>query len=182
MGQSISKDELVQLLRNGLAEDFNQARTYESGAKLDLSEIDLKDIKISGANFSYADLTGSDFSKAEIEECNFSNSDLTSANFSHATITDTDFSEVVLEGAFFSYSNLYECNFELVDFNGVNICGADITSTDLSLSKNLMQSVYDGETVWPDEDLLPENFEPEEDMSFAEMEEADEYPQDEYSY
>lgn len=182
MGQSTNKDELVQFLRNGLAEEFNQARACEDGVKLDLIEIDLRDVKLTGVNLSKADITGSDFSKAEIEESNFSESDLTSVNFSHSTIVNTDFSNIVLEGSLFSYANIQDCDFEAADFNGVNICGADLSGTDLSLTKNLMQSVYDGETVWPDDDLLPDDFEPEEDLSFAELEEAKEFPEDEYSY
>ncbi len=182
MNQSISKDELVHLLRNGMIDEFNQARPYDSEVKLDLSEIDLKDIKISGANLTNVDLTGSDLSNCEIEETQFSQSDLTSVNFSHSTIAETDFSDVILEGSTFSHASVQCCDFETTDFNGINICSADFTGSDLSLCKNLAQSVYDGECIWPEDDLLPNDFEPEEDLTFAEMEEEDQYPEDEFSY
>lgn len=182
MDKSVSKDELVLLLRNGLIEEFNQQRPYEEGSLVDLSEIDLKDIKISGANLTKVDLTGSDLSKSEIESTDFKESDLSSVNFSHSTITESNFSDVILEGSFFNHTNLNECDFSAADFNGVNICAADMMGTDLSLCKNLMQSVYDGETIWPEDDLLPEDFDPQYDMTFAEMEDAEEFPEDEYSY
>ena len=182
MDQSVNKDELVHLLRNGLIDEFNSKRFYDEDTLLDLSEIDLKDIKISGANLSHVDLTGSDLSKCEIEETDFGKSDLNSVNFSYSVIVDSNFSDVILEGSLFNNANIQNSDFSATDFNGINICGVDLTGTDLSLSKNLMQSMYDGETIWPDDDLLPEDFDPQYEVSFAEMEESDGYSEDQYSY
>ena len=61
-----------------------------------------------------------------------------------------------------------------MDFNGVNICGACLDESDLTLSRNLSQSLYNGETVWPEDDLCPNDFEPESDISFIDLEETDE--------
>jgi len=182
MDQSVNKDELVHLLRNGLIDEFNNKRPYEEGNLLNLSEIDLKDIKISGANLTQADLTGSDLSKCEIEETDFRKSDLNSVNFSYSVITDSNFSDAIIEGSLFNNANIQNSDFTTVDFNGINICSTDLTGTDLSLSKNLMQSMYDGETIWPDDDLLPEDFDPQYEVSFAELEEADDYSEDQFSY
>lgn len=182
MGELTSKDELVQLLRNGLIDEFNSTRPYENNKNIDLTEIDLKDIRISGANLSKIDLSGTDLSKAELEGIDFKESDLSSVNFSHSSINEVNFSEVVLEGSFFNHASVQNSDFTACDFNGINICGADLTGTDLSLCKNLMQSVYDGETIWPNDELLPEDFDPMYDMSFAEMEESEDFSEDQFSY
>ena len=182
MDQRINKDELVRLLRDGLVDEFNQARPYLPDIKLDLCECDFRDIKISGADLTKVDLSGCDFSKSEIENADFKESDLSSVNFSHSTISESNFSEVMLEGSFFNHSVLVKNDFSATDLTGINICGADLTGTDLSLCKNLMQSLYDGETIWPDDELLPEDFDPQYEMSFAELEEESDFNEDQYSY
>ena len=67
MSELISKDELVQFLRDGNIEAFNAARPYDEEGFLDLSEIDLNDLKLFGFNLSRVDLSGSDLSNSEIE-------------------------------------------------------------------------------------------------------------------
>ncbi len=180
MSQQINKDELVQLLRIGNIERFNESRPYHESDFLDLTEIDLSNIKILGANFSKTDLSGSDFSQSEIEDIDFSGSDLSSVNFSHSTITGSNFVETSIEGSLFNNAGIISGDFSEVNFNGVNICGTDFTGVDLSLSINLMQSIYDADTVWPDEDYLPEDFEPEEDISIAELEDAEGYMEESF--
>lgn len=182
MGELKTKDELVHLLRSGLIDEFNDSRPFDNDNKLDLTEIDLGNARITGANLSRVDLSGSDFCKAELENIDFKESDLSSANFSHSTMTEVNFAEAVLEGSLFNHAAIEKSDFTACDMNGVNICGTDLTGTDLSLCKNLMQSVYDGETVWPDDDQLPEDFDPMYEMSFAEMEETEGFSEDQYSY
>ena len=50
MGELISKDELVQLLKKGLIEEFNRIRLSDKDNQLDLSEIDLKILKLPELN------------------------------------------------------------------------------------------------------------------------------------
>ena len=47
-----------------------------------------------------------------------------------------------------------------------------------------MQSVYDEETVWPNDDLLPDDFEPQYDVNLADFEEEenDTFTEDQFSY
>ena len=180
MSESISKDDLVQLLRNGEIEKFNSIRPYHDDISLDLTEIDLNDMKLSGANLSKVDLSGSDFSKSDIEKINFSDSDLSSVNFSHTTIAESNFINAIFEGSLLTSINVISGDFTEVDFNGVNICGANLTGADLGLCKNLMQSVYDTDTLWPDNDFLPDEFEPDNNMSFAEMEDANELMEEQF--
>ncbi len=175
MSQLMNKDELVQLLKIGNIKKFNESRSYCENIFVDLTEIDLSNTKISGADLSRVDLSGSDLSKSEIENIDFSRSDLSSVNFSHSTIADSAFIEAIIEGSLLHNASIISVDFAEVDFNGVNVCGTDFTGADLSLSRNLMQSVYDADTIWPDEDFLPDEFDPEDDVSIAELEDAENY-------
>lgn len=177
MSELTNKDELIQLLRNGEIEKFNVKRPFSEESVLDLSESDLNNLSLVGANLSRVDLTGSDLSNSELESIDFNYSDLSSVNFSHTQITESNFVETVLEGSLFNNSCVVKTEFTEVDFSGINTCGANFAEADLSLAQNLMQAVYDAETVWPEEDMLPHDFEPQEDVSIADYEENDEnYP------
>ena len=177
MGNLTNKDELLKLLRAGLFEKFNESRFYDEEL-LDLTEIDLKESVINGANFDKVDLSGSDISDAELNDVSFNGSDLSTVNFSHAIITDCNFSDTVLEGSIFTGASLINCDFTAAEFNGANICGADLTGSDLSLSENLMNTTYNKNTVWPSDEFLPDEFDPEYDSSFAELEDEPEFTED----
>ena len=177
MGNLTNKDELLKLLRAGLFEKFNESRFYGDDI-LDLTEIDLKESVINGANLDKADLSGSDLSEAELTNVNFGGSDLSTVIFSHSTINDCIFSDTVLEGSIFNSSLLINCDFTAAEFNGANICGADFTGSDLSLCENLMHTAYNRNTVWPSDECLPDDFEPEYDSSFAELEDEPAFTED----
>lgn len=181
MGNTTNKDELLKLLVKGKIDEFNESRAYDA-PPLDLTELDFKDIEIEGANLSKADLSGSDFSEASLNNVNFSESNLSSVNFSHATVNSCCFSDTILEGSILSSASLIDCDFTAAELNGANICGTDLTDSDLSLCQNLMQTSYNKETVWPSDECLPEDFDPEYDSSFAELEDDTGFAEDEFSY
>ncbi len=182
MGNTTNKDELLKLLRTGLFEKFNENRSYDDEKLLDLTEIELKDTIINGVNLSKTDLTGSDFSETELNEVNFSGSDLSSANFSGTSISECSFADVAFEGAILCRATIINCDFTAAEFNGANICDADFTGSDLSFCKNLMQTTYNKETVWPLDECLPDDFDPEYESSFAELEDDEEFTEDQFSY
>ena len=177
MGNITNKEELLKLLRAGLFEKFNESRFY-GDELLDLTELDLKESAINSVNLDKTDLSGSDLSETELNEVNFSGSDLSTVIFSHATITDCGFSDTVLEGSIFSNASLINCDFTAAEFNGANICGADLTGSDLSLCENLMHTAYNKNTVWPSDESLPDDFDPEYDSSFAELEDEPTFTED----
>lgn len=177
MGNITNKDELLKLLRSGAVEDFNESRSYGEEL-LDLTEIDLKECVLTGANLEKADMSGSDLIEAELTEVNFNGSDLSAANFSHATLTDCCFSDTVLEGSILNCASIINCDFTAAEFNGANICGTDLTGSDLSLCENLMHTAYNKNTVWPSDECLPDDFDPEYDSSFAELEDEPEFTED----
>jgi len=180
MGNMTNKEDLLNLLKKGAIEEFNESRAYDEKAFLDLTEIDLKDVVLSGANFEKTDLSGSDFSESELNNVNFSGSDLSAVNFAHTNIESSCFNDTVLEGTIFTKSVVSCCDFTGAEFTGANICYTDLTGSDLSLCENLMLTSYDKNTVWPADECLPDDFDPEYDHSFAELEDDD--MEDQYSF
>jgi len=177
MGNITNKDELLKFLRSGSIEKFNENRSYDEEL-LNLTELDFKDASVLGANLSKVDLSGSDLSETELNNVDFSGSDLSAVIFSHSTITDCSFSDTILEGSIFNRSSLINCDFTAAEFNGANLCGADLTGSDLSLCENLMHTAYNKNTVWPSDECLPDDFDPEYDSSFAELEDEPEFTED----
>lgn len=162
-----NKDELIQLLKNGFIEEFNQARPHHKDELFDFSEVDLRGAELTGINLSNTDLTGTDFGEAEILQADFSNSDLTSTDFTQAVIKNSDFIKASLTGTKFNGTKLKDCDFAEADFSGADLSDANLTSSDLCYAENLTECIFDSFTSWPDTDGLPEDFEPEyiEDLS-----------------
>ena len=50
------------------------------------------------------------------------------------------------------------CNFTDCDMAGTVLSETVLTSSDLSAAENLNSARYDSDTVWPDDDMLPEGF------------------------
>lgn len=174
-----SKDELVQLLRNGDIDEFNESRIQTD---LDLSEIDLAGCSISGANLADTDLTGSDFSECDLTGVNFSDSDLSSVIFSRATIKESNFSNTILTGTKFANADIAGCDFTEADMVGADMIEADLSNADLSLTINLSQCIFDSFTVWPDSDSLPDDFDPEYIEDLSSLRDDDDELESEYGY
>ena len=50
------------------------------------------------------------------------------------------------------------CNFSDCDMAGTVLSEANLTSSDLSAAENLCSARYDSDTIWPDDDMLPDGF------------------------
>ena len=152
-----SKDELVDLILNDTNE-FNDYVCDNSEYGIDMSEVDLANTEIKDVVFKNVDFTSSTFSDSHLFNVQFVECDLTSADFTRATVTECDFSNSVLNGTDFSYAVLDYCNFNEADMAGAVFGEADLSESDLSTSFNLNACRFDEGTVWPDDDMLPENF------------------------
>lgn len=155
----MKKDDLFQLLRNSSIEEFNKERPYDESELIDLTELDFRGCELKDANLSNCDLTGSDFSAMYLKNVNFNGSDLTSIDFTGSTLKGCDFTNSILNGIKFNSVTIHKCEFEEADFSGADLSSADISSSDLSTTKNLTECIFDGSTIWPDEDMLPDGFE-----------------------
>ena len=95
---------------------------------------------------------------SHISNCNFTGSDLNAADFTRANLVECDFSEGVLNGTDFSYATVNYCNFTDADMAGCIVKEADLTDSDFSASDNLSATRADDTTLWPDNELLPDDF------------------------
>jgi len=115
-------------------------------------ERDFREVKLSTADLSRADLRGANFSNSKLSSANFSNSKLssanlsgadlrgadlfaarlTSANVSKADLGDADLTGADLTGADLSKADLVEADLTRVNFGGANLIGANLTRVKLS--------------------------------------------------
>ena len=174
----LSKDELIELLNTDIESFNNEVKAIQGGA--DLSETDFSNINLEGAEFYNADLTSSSFADSHLTEVKFEACDLTSVDFTRANMTECSFTESILNGADFSYSTADYCNFSDADLAGAIFQGADLTNSDLSMSENLSASRFDEETVWPENDYLPEDFDGTCSSDLSSLKDDEDYEPSDY--
>lgn len=150
-----TKEELYELIKKS-PNEFNEWKASQKN--VDLSELDFSYLTLAEVNFSGADLNSSSFADAHLSSINFSGSDLTSVDFTRASIVESDFTEAVLTGADYSYATINYCNFTDADMAGGVFQESDLTNSDLSAVYNLNACRFDEETIWPDIEMLPEDF------------------------
>ncbi len=171
-----SKEELTELVLTDV-DAFNEAMTGEA---VDLTEIDFSNSSIEGAVFNNADLTSSSFSDSQLTEVKFINCDLTSVDFTRSAIVECSFNESVLNGTDFSYSKVDYCNFNESDMAGSILREADLSTSDLSSADNLNACRFDDETIWPDSDNLPEDFDSTYSDDLSSLKDDDDYEPSDY--
>ncbi|MCL2931260.1 MAG: serine/threonine-protein kinase [Trichodesmium sp. MAG_R03] len=101
-------------------------------ADCNLSRLDLRNARLSGANFYGANLC----------ETNLQGADLSDANLGHANLTDTILKNANLTKAYLSTASLADCNLQDADMKnaflnganlrGANLCGANLTNAMVS--------------------------------------------------
>jgi len=152
-----TKDELVNLITES-PEEFNNYIAENKDAGIDLTEVDLSGLTLSDISFFNVDFSSTNFADSHLTNVKFENCDLTSSDFTRTTLTECTFLGSVLNGTDFSYSTVDYCNFNEADMAGCVLQEADLSTSDLSTSNNLTACRFDDGTVWPDVDMLPEDF------------------------
>ena len=174
----LSKEELADLITTDINAFNTEVRAVKGGA--DLSELDFSGINLSGAEFYNADLTSSSFADAHLTEVKFDGCDLTSVDFTRANIVECSFIESVLNGTDFSYSTVNYGNCSDSDMAGAIFQGANLENSDFSTSENLNASRFDEETVWPDNEYLPEDFDSTCSSDLSSLKDDDDYTESDY--
>lgn len=152
-----TKDELVDLIINN-PEEFNEFIKENNNSGVDLSEIDFMNLEIKDIDFVNIDFSSSSFSDSHLLNVKFIDCDLTSTDFARANVTECEFTNTVMNGADFSYAVVDYCNFNESDLAGAIFQETDLTNSDLTMSYNLNACRFDDGTIWPDNDLLPDDF------------------------
>ena len=150
-----TKEELVELLKKN-PDKFNEWKKDQE--EVDLSEVDFLGLVLREIDFSDADLNSSSFADCSLSFVNFTNADLTSVDFTRAGVLECDFTESLMTGADCSYAEMTYCNFTDCDLAGCIFSETNLSNSDLTSSYNLHASRYDDDTIWPEDDLLPEDF------------------------
>ncbi len=172
----LSKDELLRLVETDV-DEFNLKLRDAGSDGADLSEVDFSNMIISGANFTNANLNSASFADSTLSEVDFTNCDLTSADFTRVNCVECNFSEALLNGADFSYGRLDYCNFSEADMAGVILNESDLTNSDLSCAYNLNACRFDDETIWPEAELLPDDFDSVYSDDLSSLRDEDDYNQ-----
>ena len=172
-----TKEELFELIQKS-PEEFNKWKAKQDS--VDLGELDFSYLTLSNVNFSNVDLNSSSFADTHLSLMNFSGTDLTSVDFTRANIVESDFTEALLTGADYSYANIHYCNFTDADMAGGVFQETDLNKSDLSGSFNLNACRFDEETVWPDPEMLPEDFDATYSDDLSLLKDDDEGSSEEY--
>ncbi len=151
-----TKDELITLLVENVEEFNNYVEENNNG--IDLTEVDLSNITVADAVFHNIDLSSTTFSDSHFTNVKFENCDLSSADFTRSNLEECSFNNSILNGTDFSYAVISYCNFNEADMAGTVLQESDLTDSDLSTSYNLNACRFDDGTIWPDDDMLPEDF------------------------
>lgn len=151
-----TKDELITLLIEDMEEFNNYVEENNNG--IDLTEVDLSNITVADAVFHNIDLSSTTFSDSHFTNVKFENCDLSSADFTRSNLEECSFNNSILNGTDFSYAVINYCNFNEADMAGAVLQESDLTDSDLSTSYNLNACRFDDGTIWPDDDMLPEDF------------------------
>lgn len=150
-----TKEELWELIKK-TPQEFNDWKVDKE--HIDLSELDFSYLTLGDVDFSNTDLNSSSFSDAQLSSINFKGADLTSVDFTRANVAECDFTEAVLTGGDYSYASVNYCNFTDADMAGGIFLESDLTNSDLSGAYNLNACRFDETTIWPDVEMLPEDF------------------------
>ena len=151
-----SKEELTDLILNNPSL-FNELREQEQ-EEFDLTESRFDNCNLSDINLTNIDFSGSSFSDSELSCVSFVDCDLTSTDFTRANLSECDFSESLLTGADLSYATIDYCNFTETEVTGATFNGTTFSNTDLTTTENLSACRFDEDTIWPDADMLPDDF------------------------
>ena len=149
-----SKEELSELIIKN-PEEYNSYK--KTVGEIDLTELDFSNITLEELD-------------SHIANCNFSGADLNAADFTRASVVECDFSESILNGTDFSYAGVNYCNFTDADMAGCIVKEADLSDSDFTASQNLSATRADETTVWPDNDMLPDDFDTNYDKENSEEE------------
>lgn len=155
---SYTKEELYNLIKKSPEEFNNWKQSNAAQDEIDLSEMDFSYLTLDNVDFSGADLNASSFADSHLSAINFNNADLTAVEFTRATVLESDFSEAILSGADFSYAAIKYVNFTDADMAGSIFQESDLSNSDFSGAYNLNACRFDEETIWPDPEMLPEDF------------------------
>ena len=174
----LSKEELINLISTDINEFNDEIKSYNQ--TVDLTESDFSNLIITGAIFTNTDLTSSSFSDSTLTSVKFDDCDLTSVDFTRSNLIECTFNESTLNGTDFSYAKVDYGNFSDSDLAGAIFQSADLSNSDFSAAENLSACRFDEDTIWPDNEYLPEDFDTSYSSDLSSLKDDDDFEQSDY--
>ena len=111
---------------------WNEWRKNNPEIKPELSDANLIDANLRGADLSWADFNGANLIEANLAGADLSWANLSRANLNYAKLSDSDLSEANLSGANLIEANLLGAHLSGANLNGTKLNGANLYETDFS--------------------------------------------------
>ena len=135
--QASQKDYLLQLLKEGKIDEFNEFRRKNNYSRLDFYNVDL-----GGRDLSYADLGNSDLNLANLREAKlqhtiFVEASLVTAQLSKADLSSAKLSKSRLLKADLAFANLSKAKISRAILTFANLSAANLSAANLSFASLL---------------------------------------------
>jgi uncharacterized protein YjbI with pentapeptide repeats len=154
----MAQQEQIDLLKRGVAE-WNQWRDTNPYIRPDLSNADLRAVRLSGAYLDHVD-----FRTARLNGAHLSHTDLRAARLSRANLRGADLMNANLRGAVLAEANLTEAFLRAADLSGASLSGTVLGGIDLREVSGLetihhqSPSYLSMETIYRAFGQIPEDF------------------------
>ena len=113
--------------------NLNQARLRKTDLyKADLSGADLSRTNLRKANLFQTNLTGSNLNKASLKQANLGGANLGKASLIEANLSDAELRGANLGNADLGKANLYQARISFASLRGANLSEANLTSANLN--------------------------------------------------
>jgi uncharacterized protein YjbI with pentapeptide repeats len=136
-----SSSHLIQLLRKGKIDEFNEIRKKDNYSRLDFCNVDLSGLSLSHADLRKSNLISANLAESKLQHATFEETallgahlegaDVSKADVSKADLVEADLEGTNLEGADVSKADLSEANLSLANLSKANLEGADVSKADL---------------------------------------------------
>jgi uncharacterized protein YjbI with pentapeptide repeats len=133
----MANPEHLKILRQGV-EAWNVWRKEHNSVKIDLSSADLREIEVSGSDFSKADLRAANLSDIQTSDSSFEGANLQEAILNGTCFDNTDFTQADLFHVAMFNATLLDCKLDETNF-----CKAEFGST-LFSGSSLLSARFKG--------------------------------------
>ena len=122
----LDKKQLILLCTD--ANQWNEWRTENYSVEVHLSGADFSDVDLKNIDLSGADLSGANFSGIDLKDINLSGANLSGANFTETFLKRTNFSQATLKGVKFNKAILNAIRFSKADLSNTEFKEAQLTA------------------------------------------------------
>ena len=135
--QASQKDYLLQLLKEGKIDEFNEFRRKNNYSRLDFYNVDLGGRDLSHADLGNSDLNLANLREAKLQHTIFVEASLVAAQLSKADLSSTKLSKSRLLKADLAFANLSKAKISRAILTFANLSAADLSAANLSFASLL---------------------------------------------